>query len=171
MNATIEETIERVERLYTKLTGAHPQTTDHHASIPPEVDPITHVQEHLAQMLSLVEQVVPRSTPRWSPPAISWIEDTDLVFAVDVPGTSARALSVRVTSSALIVSGQRKPPWGGSPRGIACDVALGAFERTFPLATPVAADQVCAQLDGGVLTIRCPRTTGVEPAHKISIGS
>jgi HSP20 family protein len=169
MNATIEETIERVERLYMKLTGARPQSTSQRTSIPPEADPIAHVQEQLTHMLSLVEQVVPRATPGWSPPAITWLEDKELVFAIDVPGVVASALQVRVTSTTLVVSGHRKPPWANAPRGIACDVALGAFERSFPLPGPVAAEQVTAQLDAGVLTIRCPRAAGVE--QKISIGS
>jgi HSP20 family molecular chaperone IbpA len=46
-------------------------------------------------------------------------------------------------------------PWSRLPKSIfGCDAPLGAFARTFPLASRVDPKQVGVRLDDGVLTVR-----------------
>jgi HSP20 family protein len=158
MNVTIDDTIEAVERLYTTLSGKRPSPSGPRVPIPPEADPVVHVQEQLDRMLSAVDWLAPRpapSAPAWIPHAVAWVHETDLVCAIDVPGVVARDLQVRVEPGAIVVTGQRRPPWAQPPRNVAaCDVPLGPFLRSFALANPIAPEQVSARLDDGVLTIR-----------------
>lgn len=59
MNATIDESIARVERLYTTITGRRPPQQHGMAPIPPERDPFVHVEEQLERLVSAIEQLVP----------------------------------------------------------------------------------------------------------------
>lgn len=157
MSSTLDETIQHVEQLYTALTGARPPTPNgHSAGFPPELDPAVHVEQQLARMLSEVERLVPQArSATWIPHAVIWQEDTDVVLALDVPGVSREHLNVRVEQRTLVVSGLRRVPWSRQPRSVAgCDTPLGTFSRSFPLAAPIAADQINGRLENGVLTIR-----------------
>jgi HSP20 family molecular chaperone IbpA len=165
MNATIDETIDRVEQLYRALTGNRPPT-GRHTVIPPEADPVGHVQEQLGHMMSLVERVMPDVPPQWMPHATVWVHDSDLLFALDVPGVLARDCEIRVEPTAVVVRGLRRPPWAHPPKTVAhCDLPLGTFARSFPLATRVAPDHVSARLDDGVLTVRVHAVARVEPSQ------
>lgn len=170
MNGTIDETIERLEQLYTTLTGTPPPAPNgQRTPFPPESDPLRHVQEQLGRVVAAAERLVPRSAASaatWIPNATVWTEEADLVLAVDVPGVSRENVEVRVEPRALTVTGRRHAPWSQYPRSIAgCDAPLGTFSRTFAIATHAAADRVSARLDDGVLTIRIHSTTQAPPSQ------
>jgi HSP20 family protein len=165
MNATIDETIDRVEQLYRALTGNRPPT-GRHTVIPPEADPVGHVQEQLGRMVSLVERFVPGTAPQWMPHATVWIHESDLMVAVDVPGVLATDVEVRIEQAAITVRGLRRPPWAQPPKTVAhCDALLGTFMRSFPLAVRVAPEHVSARLDDGVLTVRLHANARAEPSQ------
>jgi HSP20 family protein len=168
MNATIDETIERVEHLYTALTGQRPPLANaQRAPIPPENDPALHVQEQLGKMVSAIEGIVPTtSAPSWVPRAAAWTEDRTLVLALDIPGVPRELIQIRLAQQAILVSGQRRPPWTRPPRSVAgCDLLLGAFARSFPIGPRVVAEQLSARLDDGILTIRVHEGTRTEPSQ------
>ncbi|MBX3161016.1 MAG: Hsp20/alpha crystallin family protein [Deltaproteobacteria bacterium] len=169
MNATIDETIERVEQLYTVLTGKPPaRLNGHRVMIPPEVDPAVHVQERLDRLVHEMEQLAPvaaAAPPMWIPRAVAWTQEGALVFALDVPGVVARDVQIRVEPLALVVRGIRRAPWPHPPHDLAaCDAPMGAFARSFPVAR-VAPDQIGARLEDGVLTIRVHRGARAEPSQ------
>jgi len=155
MNATVDETLERVEQLYTAITGTRaPVTNDRRAAFPPEIDPIVHVEHQLERMIASVESLVPVPTP-WSPRATMWREDEDIIIAVDVPGVPRENVRVQVEQNAVVVIGRRVAAWGRGPRKPADgDTQVGTFARSFALAAPLAPEQLSARLDNGVLTIR-----------------
>jgi HSP20 family protein len=158
MQSTIDETIERVEQLYTTLTGQRaPQPNGGSAPIPPETDPLLHVQEQLGRMVLVAEQLFATQPPQpvWSPHAVAWRDDSGLSVALDVPGVMRDQLQIRVDNGSLTVSGQRKPPWPNAPQSVdGCDAPLGMFTRSFWLGAPIAPEHVTARLADGVLTIR-----------------
>jgi HSP20 family molecular chaperone IbpA len=174
MNAAISETIERIEHLYTTLTGRQPSDAHARAPIPPEAEPVVHVQAQLERMVSALEQLVLGSrTPEaaWVPRAAFWTDDTGVELVIDVPGVSRDDVQIRVEPLAITVTGRRRAPWSRPPRGVAGgDVPVGAFVRSFPLAAHVAPEQVRARLDGGVLTIRIHGGGRSEPTQ-VSITS
>jgi len=162
MQSTIDETIERVEQLYTTLTGNRaPQPNGGSAPIPPETDPLLHVQEQLGRMVSVAEQLFATAPvqPTWSPHALSWRDEGGLSIAVDVPGVTRDQLQIRVEPGAIVVSGQRRPPWMHPPTSVdGADAPIGLFTRSFWLGAPIAPEQVTARLADGVLTIRITTT-------------
>jgi HSP20 family protein len=158
MQSTIDETIERVEQLYTTLTGKRaPHPNGGSVPIPPETDPLLHVQEQLGRMVSVAEQLVAMPLPQatWTPHALGWRDEGGLSIALDVPGVTRDQLQIRVDNGTITVSGQRKPPWTTAPASVdGCDAPLGLFTRSFWIGAPIAPEHVTARLADGVLTIR-----------------
>ena len=155
MNATVDETLERVEQLYTAITGTRPPTTnDRRAAFPPELDPVVHVEHQLERMVASVESIVPVPSP-WRPRATVWREDEDVMIAIDIPGVPRDSIRVQVEQGAIVVVGRRQAAWGRGARTTAeGDTPVGAFARSFPLAAPLAPEQLGARLESGVLLIR-----------------
>jgi HSP20 family molecular chaperone IbpA len=170
MNPMIEETIERVEQLYTTLTGTRPPAPNgHRTAFPPEIDPVVHVQEQLGRLVVTLERVLPLSTTAtWVPRASVWNHEGDPVFAIDIPGVTREQVYVRVDPTSFTVVGRRQPP----VRTLAaCDASFGPFARTFELGRRVTPEQVSAHLhEDGVLTIRVHSSTKAQPSN-ISIMS
>ena len=173
MNVTIDETVERVEQLYTTLTGKRPPAPNGHgAAIPPESDPMLHVEQQVGRMVAAIERLLPRPTtptasaPAWTPGAIVWARESELVLSLDVPGVSREDIQIRVQPLALTVIGQRRVPWTQQPPSIAsCDAPLGEFARSFPLGAGITPDHVSARLEAGVLTVRVHSGTRAEPSQ------
>lgn len=174
MQSTIDETIERVEQLYATLTGQRaPHPNGGSVPIPPETDPLLHVQEQLGRMVSAAEQLFARSMPQpaWTPHAVAWRDDGGLTIALDVPGVARDQLQIRVDGGSITVSGQRRPPWSEATRSVdACDTPLGMFTRSFWLGAQLAPEHVTARLADGVLAIRITATERGE-ASQIPIRS
>src|SRR5262249_12873810 len=158
------ETIERVEQLYTTLTGTRPPTPNgHRTAFPPEVDPVVHVQEQLGRMLVTLERVLPFSTqPAWIPHAAAWQHEGAPVFPFDIPGVTRAHVYVRVDPTAFTVVGRRPMPVRTL---VACDASFGSFARTFELGRRVTPEQMSAHLhEDGVLTIRVHSSTKAQPS-------
>jgi HSP20 family protein len=174
MTTTIEETIDRVERLYTTLTGKRPPPPNGpRMPLSRETDPIAHVQDQLGRMVTAVEGLVPGTVAGsvWVPRTSVWFEERDVVFALDVPGVSGNEVQIRVEPQMIAVTGQRLRPWPQPPRTIrSCETPIGAFARSFPLEAPIAPDRVSARIDDGGLTIRIHSEPRTEPSQ-ISIRS
>jgi HSP20 family protein len=161
MNASIEETIERVEQLYFALTGKRPPHVEG-APIPPETDPVRHVEEQLGKLVAATEQLAPAqaSSPAWTPRSCAWRDETGVHLAVDLPGVARESIELELEGRRLIVRGTRVPPWQGAKAAgevAACEAAYGPFARAFVFAARVEPEQLAARLDEGVLHVRVSR--------------
>src|SRR5262245_35418213 len=173
MNPSIEETIDRVEQLFTTLTGHPPPHPNGDARIPPEIEPGRHVEDQLGKLLAAVEErLAPDATQRsvWMPRVVAWRDDSALALAIDVPGVSRGDVELRLDGHVLIVRGSRRPPWGEARHPEACEAPLGTFARTFALAERVDASRISARLEAGVLRVRIATRAMAEPSP-ISIQS
>ncbi len=163
MNASIEDTIDRVEQLYAAITGRQPPDVNGNSRrIPPEIDPVRHVEEQLGKLMSAIEHGLHAdvaSRPTWTPRASAWQDDADFELAIDLPGVARDRIDMRIEGNMLAVRGERPTPWGdGETRSpMTCEVPVGAFARTFALPHPVEPAQISARLDAGVLRVRIAR--------------
>lgn len=158
----IEDTIDRVERLYTTITGHQPPAATDGARIPPEIDPARHVEEQLGKLIAAVEGRIAPTTaapvPSWQPRAVWWQDESGFELAIDVPGVARDTLEVSCDGASVVVRGHRPPPWGELARApLACESPIGAFARMFALPMRVEPKQVSARLDAGVLRVRVER--------------
>jgi HSP20 family protein len=77
-------------------------------------------------------------------------EGTAIVITMELPGIDpGSTVDVQLDGHRLVVSGHRRTARTGF-RGI----RSGSFHRTFPLPGGVTAEQVTAEYDAGVLTVR-----------------
>lgn len=159
MQTSIEDTIDRVEQLYAAITGHRPPHVNGNTTrIPPETDPVRHVEDQLGKLVAAVEQrLAPGAStmPAWTPRAIAWQDEAGYELAIDVPGVPRERLDVRIEGHVLAVRGERPVPWGdGETRSpFACSFALP--ERAEPA-------QITARLDAGVLRLRIARRARTE---------
>ena len=83
--------------------------------------------------------------------------ERELVVRLELAGTPAEEVHVRVVESELIVSGRRRDPLGQGLRRVdRMEIAFGHFERIIPLPVPVEADRGSARLADGFLEIVLP---------------
>jgi HSP20 family protein len=98
----------------------------------------------------------------WSPPVD--VEETDEAWIVeaDLPGAQQDDVNVEVRGSELVVTGEIKER---ERRGILRRRTrrTGRFEYRVTLPGEADADNVDAQLEGGVLTIRVPKSEAGKP--------
>lgn len=103
-------------------------------------------------------------------PAINiWVNEDGALATAEVPGIDPEALDIAVVGDALTISGKREPE--ALEEGAAYhrqERNYGAFSRTFQLPFQVAADQVDAVYEQGVLSITLPRAAEDKP-RKITV--
>lgn len=163
MNTSIEQTIDRIEQLYTTITGhAPPHVNGNGAPIPPETDAVRHVEENLAKLLAALSAPTPAAPAmQWVPRATTWRDEGGVYLAIDVPGVTRESLRVELSGRTLVVTGERPAP---ATAFDACETPHGTFARSFELAARVEPDQISARLDAGVLRLRVACTQLGEPS-------
>lgn len=161
---SIDESIDRVEKLYRAVTGEDVVPTDAvYAPIPAEVDPAEHVEQQLDRLLERLGALgQTRGTPSksipWSPPVTVWEAESEIVLWFDLPGVTREQVELTVQGNALSVSGGRAAaaPELKEVRLRASERPLGSFRRTvlLPLGTRT---EPTAHLRDGVLEVRIPK--------------
>jgi HSP20 family protein len=165
-----EDAIGKVSHLYRTVTGRDmPVTETPYAPIPAERDPVQHVQEQMDRLIGLLG---PGNTPRtampWSPPIAIYESPSEVVVAIDVPGTSRDRVGVHVESGALVVTGKRAPSPANGETLRHAEVRFGDFRRVVPLPFGLRTAEMTARLDGGVLEVRIPRD-GANGVRQVSV--
>lgn len=108
---------------------------------------------------------------KWSPRVDVYEEGDELVFELDAPGVDKEDLDVSLDENRLIVSGERreeKDVQEGDRNYFRSERVYGQFKRSFALPEVVETDQIEANFDEGVLTIRVPKRED-SPSRSIEI--
>lgn len=104
----------------------------------------------------------------WRPPVDLRETPTEYLVSVEVPGLATGDVNVSFEDGHLTIAGVRQQ------RGSACEQyhrverGHGSFNRTFQLPLPIDSNAITADMRDGVLTIRCPKASGV-PSRRINI--
>jgi HSP20 family protein len=100
----------------------------------------------------------------WTP-ALDVHEDKDnITVKAELPGMKKEEINISLHDGCLSISGERKGENKFSDTEIyRSERFVGRFQRTIPLPAPVAADQVKAQYQDGVLTVTLPKTEEAKP--------
>ena len=101
----------------------------------------------------------------WTPRIDAFRSNGDLVVKADLPGLEKDEVHVTLEEGDLIVEGERKLESEVKEKGFyRHECTYGSFYRRLPLDFPVAADQVKAKFDNGVLEVRLPMPAAKAPA-------
>ncbi|MET8955959.1 Hsp20/alpha crystallin family protein [Streptomyces sp. NPDC004533] len=110
----------------------------------------------------------------WSRPSAmamdAYREGHEYVVAFDLPGVSADAIDIDVERNMLTVKAERRPV--AKSDDVQMELSerpLGVFSRQIVLADTLDAEQITADYDAGVLTLRIPIAERAKP-RKITIG-
>ncbi len=166
-----DDAIGKVNHLYRAVTGREmPMSETPYAPIPAERDPVQHVQEQMDRLIGLLgPTTTATSTPvPWSPPIAVYESPSEVVVAVDVPGTSRDRVGVHVESGALVISGKRAPSPANGETLRHAEVRFGDFRRVVPLPFGLRTAEMTARLEGGVLEVRIPRD-GANGVRQVSV--
>ena len=97
----------------------------------------------------------------WQPRADIYQTDDEVLIQVEVPGCDEENLRLRFESGQLIIEGVRECPStdtpGTSRRCFQVEIERGPFRSVLPLPTEVAAEEIEARYQSGMLFIRVPR--------------
>jgi len=93
-----------------------------------------------------------------------WTNDDGAVVTAELPGVDPDTLEISVHNDTLTLSGERRPPALGEGEAYhRRERSYGQFKRAFQLPFQIAADQVEAGYDKGVLQITVPRAEADKP--------
>ncbi|MFT4081742.1 MAG: Hsp20/alpha crystallin family protein [Nocardioides sp.] len=100
-------------------------------------------------------------------PMTAYRDDNSFVVHLDLPGASADSIDLTVEQNVLTVHAERKPPAGDAER-VVDERSYGVFSRQLFLGETLDADQLSANYDAGVLTLRIPIAEKAKP-RKVEI--
>lgn len=94
----------------------------------------------------------------------------DYIVTLDVPGVSADSIDLTVERNVLTVKAERKADYGEDTDVQIAERPRGVFSRELFLGETLDADNIRADYDAGVLTLRIPVVERAK-ARKIAIGA
>ncbi|MFE9633365.1 Hsp20/alpha crystallin family protein [Streptomyces sp. NPDC006463] len=123
--------------------------------------------------LDRITQQLMGTTGTWSKPSVmpmdAYREGEEYVIAFDLPGVSSDAIDIDVERNMLTVKAERRPsPREGDVQMELSERPLGVFSRQIVLADTLDTENIAADYDAGVLTLRIPISERAKP-RKISI--
>jgi len=98
-----------------------------------------------------------QSGAAWSPLANAYLTDAHYVVEVELAGISIEDVDVEIRANVLSVSGERKAKNSDTSKSGGfrqAERAMGTFHRGFELPADCDTDDVAAQMENGLLTIK-----------------
>lgn len=102
-------------------------------------------------------------------PMTAYRDNDSFVVHLDLPGASADSIDLTVEQNVLTVHAERKPPAGDAER-VVDERSYGVFSRQLFLGEALDADQLTANYDAGVLTLRIPVAEKAKP-RKVEVAT
>ena len=101
-------------------------------------------------------------------PLDAWRADGEFVVCFDLPGVSLDAIDVDIERNVLTVKAERRPTAVGEVEMQVSERPLGVFSRQLFLGDTLDAENIKADYDAGVLTLRIPISEKAKP-RKVEI--
>lgn len=92
-----------------------------------------------------------------------WVDEQAVHVEAELPGVAEDALEITIDDDELTLSGRRDPDLGEAARVLRRERPTGEFRRVVGLPFPVAADEVSAALEHGVLSLTLPKAASARP--------
>lgn len=102
------------------------------------------------------------------PPVDIYEDANGITLKADLPGVSRERLTVQVDHDTLVIEGEAAIDMPADMEALYADLRTTRFRRSFALSHELQADQIDAQMQDGVLTLRVPKRAELQP-RKIQI--
>ncbi len=103
-------------------------------------------------------------------PMDAYRDQNAFVVQLEVPGVDADSIDLTVERNVLTVHAERKPGYEGDVERVVGERSYGVFSRQLFLGETLDTDNLTADYDAGVLTLRIPVAEQAKP-RKIAIGA
>ena len=107
------------------------------------------------------------SAQRW-PKVRAWSSDESLCVEAELPGVESSDVSVEVDGDVLVIAGERKSGEASEAKALLDERFTGKFERRLQLPFRVAASDVKARYENGLLRVTVPKAAE-EQRRKIQV--
>jgi HSP20 family protein len=112
-----------------------------------------------------------RTTQSWVPALDVWETESEIVYALDLPGIPEEKISVELDDTSLTVAAEReRAPEESDDRFYRFERRYGTFSRTFGVPHGVTESDVRAEYRNGVLELHVRKPEQPQP-KRIQIGS
>lgn len=102
-------------------------------------------------------------------PPVDIFEDGEgITLRADMPGVSKDCLNIQVDRDSLTVEGDARIDMPDDMEALYADIRSTRYRRSFALSSELDTDRIDASLKDGVLNLRIPRRTEVQP-RKIEV--
>jgi HSP20 family protein len=107
------------------------------------------------------------------PPVDIYEDDHNIVLKMEVPGVDQKDIDITLENNTLTVRGERKIEKGVKEESFhRIERRYGSFARSFSLPNTVDSEQVSANYDNGILTIKLAKRAEAKPKQiKVNAGS
>ncbi|MDQ3664626.1 MAG: Hsp20/alpha crystallin family protein [Actinomycetota bacterium] len=117
----------------------------------------------------LTEAVLGTSSRPAVMPMDAYRDDSTFVVQLDLPGVASDSIDLTVEQNVLTVHAERKPAYGDGAERVVGERTFGVFSRQLFLGDTLDVENLTADYDAGVLTIRLPVAERAK-ARKIAVG-
>lgn len=112
------------------------------------------------------------ATTGYTPAAEVVRDGEDALVRLELPGVKIDSdVTVEVTDGRLVIRGERHGTKESAENATVREIRYGSFERTFRLPSSVGADQISADYDAGILTVRVAGAYAGSTPRQISINT
>ena len=118
----------------------------------------------------LTEAVMGTTARPTSLPMDAFRDQGSFVVQLEIPGVDPGSIDLTVERNVLTVHAERKPSYSGDSERVVGERTYGTFSRQLFLGDTLDANQLTADYEAGVLTLRIPVAEQAKP-RRISINS
>jgi HSP20 family protein len=132
---------------------------------------IATLQNEMSRFMNGLLEGNGRTNQAWVPALDVWETESEIVYALDLPGIPEDKISVELEDGALTITAERERTQEESEeRFYRFERRYGTFSRTFGVPQGVTEDDVTADFKNGVLEVHVQKPEQPEP-KRIQIGS
>ncbi|MBW8742128.1 MAG: Hsp20/alpha crystallin family protein [Gaiellaceae bacterium] len=132
---------------------------------------IASLQNEMSRFMNGLLEGNGRTTQSWIPALDVWETESEIVYALDLPGIPEDKISVELDDGALTISAERERQQEESQdRFYRFERRYGTFTRTFGVPQGVAESDVKADYRNGVLEVHVTKPEQPKP-KRIQVGS
>ena len=132
---------------------------------------IAALQNEMSRFMNGLLEAKARTTQSWVPALDVWETESEIVYALDLPGIPEDKISVELDEGALTITGERaRTQEEDQERFYRFERRYGSFSRTFGVPQGVTEGDVKARYKDGVLEVHVTKPEQPKP-KRIQIGS
>lgn len=132
---------------------------------------ITTLRDEMNRLFSRAVGDGSGATSNWTPPVDIFETDSEIVLRAELPGLKPDDIDIEVDDNVLTLKGERRfEEKVEEGRYYRLERAYGRFQRSLTLPQGVKPDEISAQFENGVLSVRVPKADEVKP-RKITVAA